>query len=101
MNDLPLEESEKLVSQFRPHSAVSFIGEVTYDGYKDIPASYLLCEDDLIILPEVQRMQIDNIEKERGERIEVTSIKTGHCPNVSAPEKVVDWILHLVEQSRE
>lgn len=77
------------------HSAISFANELTYAGYKDIPVSYLVCEEDLCIPPNIQREEIEKIEKVSGRKVDVTSIKTGHVPPASQPQLVVDWILSV------
>jgi hypothetical protein len=41
------------------------------------------------------------IERETGRAVDVTVIPTGHVPMVSAPEKVVNWILGLVSKVSE
>lgn len=94
-SDLPQEEGEAWSRKFPPHSAISFGGPLTHAGYKDIPASWLLCEDDLIIPAEYQRKGIERIEEASGAKVDVTSIKAGHCPSASAPQKVIDWILDV------
>lgn len=86
------------MKKFPHHSAVSFAGELTYAGYKDIPVSYLLCEEDLCIPVNIQRQGIDLIEKVSGKKVDVTSIKAGHCPTESAPQKVIDWILDVARK---
>jgi len=92
-SDLPKEEGEAWIKKFPRHSAVSFAGELTYAGYKEIPVAYLLCEDDLCIPPKYQRAAIELIEKESGKEVDVTSIKAGHCPTFSKLQEVVDWFL--------
>jgi hypothetical protein len=92
-------EGEAWVKKMPPHSAVSFSGELTYVGYKDLPASYLLREMDLAIPPELQRFYIQLIEKESGNKVEVMSIKTGHAPNITAPEEVINWILDVAAKA--
>lgn len=99
MNHLPLEEATALVKKFPKHSATSFMDKLTYAGYKDVPVSYLVCEDDLCIPPQIQRVEIEMIERESGKKVHVTSIKADHCPNATAPQKIVDWILDIVERT--
>ncbi len=50
------------------HSAVSFAMALTYAGYKDIPVSWMLCEDNLCVPERSQREMIEGIEKVSGER---------------------------------
>ncbi|OAP63370.1 hypothetical protein AYL99_02597 [Fonsecaea erecta] len=94
-SDLPKEEGIAWAKKFPKHSALSFAGELTYAGYKDIPVSYLLCENDRCIPAEAQREGIDKIEKESGRKVDVTSIKADHCPMTNHPEAVVDWIVSV------
>lgn len=95
-SDISPEEGLAWVKRFVKHSSVSFTNPLTYPGYKYIPVSYLLCEEDVVIPPSIQRAEIEMIEGESGNKVDVTSIKAGHVPIVSQPQKVVDWILKVV-----
>lgn len=97
-SDLPKEEQLQWQSRFALHSAVSFTNPLTYAGYKDVPVSYLLCEDDLVIPADWQRKEIEMIEAETGRKVDITSIKSGHCPTVKHLDEVVDWFVHLAAQ---
>ncbi|KAI1825968.1 alpha/beta-hydrolase [Xylaria intraflava] len=94
-SDMPEDQAMAWSATFVPHSIMSFTNPLTHAGYKDAPVSYLLCEEDLVIPSELQRKGIDMIERETGKKVDVTSIKTGHCPVISAPQLVVDWLLGL------
>ena len=99
-SDIPKEEGEAWMKKFPRHSSVSFAGELTYAGYKDIPVSYLLCEDDLCIPAKNQRDGIELIEKESGKKVHVTSIKAAHCPTASESQKVIDWMLDVANKAQ-
>jgi hypothetical protein len=99
-SDLQPTEGIELVKTFGEHSAVSFTNSLTHAGYKDVPASYLFCEDDECVVPAAQQKGIDLIERVSGKKVDVTRIKSDHCPNVSHPEKVVDWFVGLIEKGR-
>ncbi|CZR55098.1 uncharacterized protein PAC_04984 [Phialocephala subalpina] len=90
------EEGEAWIRKMSCHSAISFTNELTYAGYKDVPVSYLVCEEDLVIPLKNQREEIEMIERESGRKVDVTSIKTGHVPIASQPQLVIDWILDVV-----
>ncbi|EXJ77784.1 hypothetical protein A1O3_10013, partial [Capronia epimyces CBS 606.96] len=62
------EEGVELVKQIPYQSIPSFAGKLTHAAYKCIPVSYIVCEHDLILTPEVQRSFIATIEKEGGSR---------------------------------
>lgn len=98
-SDLPPEEGEAWIKKFVCQSGVCFTDELTHAGYKDIPVSYLVCEDDLVIPLRNQKIGIEKIEKASGRKVDVTSIKSGHVPPASQPQKVVDWILDVVSKA--
>lgn len=101
LTKIPLEESEPLVKQFARHSAPSFADKLTYAGYKDIPVSYLFCEEDKCVTVEVQQAEIDMIEKESGRKVNVTRIAADHCPNWTAFQETVDWIVDTARNVQE
>ena len=97
-SDLSPEEGIACVKRFSQHSVVSFTNELTYEGYKDVPTSYLFCDADACVLPIAQQRGIDVIEKASGRKVDVTKIHSDHCPNISHPEEVVKWFVDLVEK---
>ncbi|EXJ83587.1 hypothetical protein A1O1_07210 [Capronia coronata CBS 617.96] len=99
VQNIPLERGEALVRSMPKHSSASFGSELTYPGYKDVPVSYLLCEEDRCIPPEVQKEGIDIIEKASGNKVDVTSIKADHCPMESSKQEVIDWLVSVAERA--
>ncbi|PVH74121.1 alpha/beta-hydrolase, partial [Cadophora sp. DSE1049] len=95
-SDLPPAEGEAWIYKFPQHSAVSFSNELTHAGYKDISVSYLFCEGDLCVTPDLQTKGIRSMEEASGRKVDITSIKSDHVPPVSHPELVVEWILDVV-----
>jgi hypothetical protein len=51
----------------------------------------------LIVSPEKQRGFIKVLEQETGKEIKVVSLKAGHCPNWSMPERLGDVLAELAE----
>jgi hypothetical protein len=92
---MPFEEGLKWGKELVKHLAASFGNPLTYAGYKDLPVSYLVYENDLSITAKTQRAQIGRIERESGNKVDVTSIQAGHVPPNSAPKDVVRWIIRL------
>ena len=93
--DLALEWAQKLTSQ----SLASFSGELTYPAYRHIPTSFIFCERDLIISPDLQRATISFLEGERGGEgsVDVVTLDTGHCPNASVPHETAAAIVKAIE----
>jgi hypothetical protein len=71
-----------------PHSSISFQGEATHEGYRNMPVAYVKCTEDLVILPDVQQRCIERMSKDAGIDVEVHELATGHCPNISAPKTI-------------
>lgn len=93
--DLALEWGKKMTT----HSLPSFSGKLTYPAYRHIPTSFIFCERDLIISPDLQRATILFLEGERGGEgsVGVVKLDTGHCPNVSVPEETAAGIAKAIE----
>ena len=97
--DLSAEDGEALVRGFAKHSAQSFANELTHAGYRDIPTSYLLCEQDHAGPPDFQREMIATIEKgSNGRQVDVTSIDAGHMANASQEKETNEWILTVLKK---
>lgn len=63
--------------------------DVTYAGWKHIPSSYLLCQNDKAVVPEMQEMMI---AQDRSRFDDVVRIQAGHCPFISQPEFVEKFV---------
>lgn len=100
LNHLSSEEGTALIKKFPKHSAVSFMNELTYPGYNYVPVSYLVCADDLCIPLSVQEGEIKMIERESGNKVDVTKIYADHIPNVTSPQAVVDWVVSVAEKTK-
>lgn len=91
-SDMPFEEAVEWAKKASGQSTASFADPLTYPGYKDVPVAYVFTEKDTTVWPEMQRAQIENIEQERGSKITVYPIATGHFPYISYPDIMVDAI---------
>lgn len=91
-NDLPEAEARHFMNQMPNHSTISLSGELTYPGYKFIPTTYLVTENDKIISPEAQKEMIAFAEGE-GVKVNVITTQSGHVPMLSIPEKVAETLI--------
>jgi hypothetical protein len=97
-SDLPVEEGAAWIKKFPQHSGASFMTPLTHQGYKDVPVSYLFCEKDQCVTPNVQQIGIDLVEKESGRKVDVTRIQGDHCPMASQPGVIADWIMSVADK---
>ncbi|KAF7328220.1 Alpha/beta-hydrolase [Mycena venus] len=96
-SDLPLDEAVSWTTKFSTHSPVSFGQKVTYAAYKDIPISYVLCENNVLITPAQQEKIIAALEGEMGgETVDRHPVQCGHGINVSQPGTMVDVIRRIL-----
>ncbi|KAF7345345.1 Alpha/beta-hydrolase [Mycena sanguinolenta] len=90
-SSLTPDEALAQAEQLSQHSALSFAQKLTYPAYKDIPVSYLFCEDDKLVTPAQQEAIIAGMES-GGKTVQRFNVKADHAINVSQPETVVDMV---------
>jgi pimeloyl-ACP methyl ester carboxylesterase len=91
-SDLPVEKGLEWMEKMVDHSSASFDGKLTYPAYKYIPVTYLICEDDKVIAPELQRKMVETVVKSAQVDVDMVSCTAGHGINISMPETVVKVI---------
>ena len=96
--DLPLAIAN--VSSMGRHSNLSFTSKVTHAGWKEVPVSWILCELDYIIAPDVQKAYVKRIEEEGGKKVDLCSLATGHAPNATAPEKLAEVLVEIAGKEK-
>jgi len=88
-SDLPPGEALSWAANMPNHAAASFGQNITYAAYKDVPVSYLFCEEDKVVTPELQNKIIAGMESQMGgRRVDRHSVRAGHCVNASQPKTV-------------
>ncbi|KAI1259749.1 alpha/beta-hydrolase [Xylariaceae sp. FL1019] len=102
-NDMPRDDAIRWQKIFTNHSGPSFKNTLRHPGYKDVPVSFMLCEQDNIVPPAAAQRAIDIINAARpaDSQVDVTRVKSGHCPTSSIPDQVVEWLLSLPEVARK
>ena len=63
----------------------------TNAAYLELPASYLLCEDDQATPFPVQQVMVDRAQR-KGGVFKTEKIKAGHSPWLSKPDEVAAFI---------
>ena len=76
----------------KEHSSVSFDGKLTYPAYKYIPVTYLICEDDKVNTPELQRKMVETAKEQSKMDFDIVLCAAGHGVNISMPDAVVSAI---------
>jgi pimeloyl-ACP methyl ester carboxylesterase len=62
-------------------------------AWRDIPSTYIVCEQDLSIRPDVQRKWA------RERATDVVELPFDHCPQVSHPEQIADLLARIAREA--
>ncbi|KAK9781136.1 hypothetical protein SCAR479_04957 [Seiridium cardinale] len=87
-SDLPTEQGLEWANKMAGHSTATFQEKLTYAGYNDVNAHYIVCEQDKIIPQEAQYGMIELIKTSSGRDVTVHKLDSGHAPIISQPENV-------------
>jgi hypothetical protein len=92
--DLPESEQKEWFSKLQSHNLNTFYAKAPGASWKEIPTSYLVCEDDRAIPIQGQEGMIQNA-RDKGAEIEVDKLKASHSPFLSMPNETADWIVKV------
>ncbi|KAJ4289592.1 hypothetical protein N0V90_010921 [Kalmusia sp. IMI 367209] len=91
-NDLPPAERAHWISKVSPtHSFHTKASKATGESWKEIPTSYLICEDDLAI-PVFAQEAMTKMVQDMGGDLSTERFKCSHSPFLSQPDEVVGWM---------
>jgi pimeloyl-ACP methyl ester carboxylesterase len=91
-HDVPRQDAEKMIAGLKPHSLGSFQTKMKSPAaWKEIPAAYLVCEEDKALPAMLQDAMIQGV-KEAGADVVVERLAASHSPHLSQPEAVVDFL---------
>lgn len=97
-HDVPEEEAKYWVSQLTPQSLRALFegGELTYSGWRDVPAWYIGTTEDRGLPVVMQRMTV-GMARGMGGVVEHREMHTSHSPFLSRPEETVGFVVEAVE----
>ncbi|KAJ5376743.1 hypothetical protein N7509_013629 [Penicillium cosmopolitanum] len=81
----------RMGQNLRPHAWVTNTAPATNAAYLELPASYLLCEDDQAFPLPVQQVMVERA-KRKGGLIKTEKIKASHFPWLSRADEVASYI---------
>lgn len=97
-HDVP--DGAEWVKTLRPHAWASKAAPATNAAYLELPASYLLCEDDQAFPLPVQQVMVERA-KRKGGLIKTEKIKASHFPWLSRVDEVASYIRREAVQTDE
>lgn len=101
-HDLPPEQQDKAVAQLVVHPTCAQFDApkilVERAAWRDIPVTYLFCDDDQALPEPVQAMMVNRIEKDiDGLKIRREHFNAGHSPFLSMPDRVAEVVIKICE----
>lgn len=87
-NGLPPETADKYASLLQHHAWPTFTTPLSYAAYRNVPSTYLICEQDAAIPLAGQQAMVAF----GGEDLKKVVCSSGHSPMLTMPETVVDLI---------
>lgn len=91
-NDLPPDQRAYWFGKVsRTHSLHTFAAKATGEAWKQIPTSYLICEDDLTIPKALQEAMVGMV-RDKGGELRTDRLKSSHSPFLSHVDETVAWI---------
>lgn len=88
-NDCTPEVAKAMTASLTHHSWRCFFSNVTYAAWRDIPSTYLVCENDNAIPGSTQEGMLKNTP---GHLFEIERCQAGHSPFLSMPKETADVI---------
>jgi len=89
---LPEDEMEAYIATFTTWASKSWSDPLTHCAWRDIPVTYIQTLNDMTILIDYQKKFCEQM-RDAGTRVDEVALETGHCPNVTATDKVAEAVL--------
>jgi hypothetical protein len=90
------DELDKYVATLVRWNGKGMYQETKHAAWREIPSAYIHCTEDMTVPFDYQKTFVQGM-KEEGLQVPTFELATGHCPNLSATDGVVDAINKLVE----
>ncbi|KAI0144425.1 Alpha/beta hydrolase fold-1 [Xylariaceae sp. FL1272] len=88
-------EVEEFIGTFQPWNAKCMYDIIQHAAWRSIPASFIYTTKDMTVPIHYQQHFVETLEKE-GHSVQTFELQTGHCPNFTATEKVMDFVKEVV-----
>ncbi|KAE8361454.1 Alpha/beta hydrolase fold-1 [Aspergillus caelatus] len=92
--DLPDDEAAFWAERLVPQPASAQLNPITHEAFRNIPATYILCEDDRAIPVSIQEKMISDVQN-AGASMDVIRIPASHSPFLSMPDSTAEIVVNL------
>ena len=85
------EELQSYLSTLVPWNSKCMFDGLSVCAWRELPVTYIQTLQDGIVPIDYQKSMVAMMEKE-GRSVQVFELQTAHCPNLTAPDQVVDLV---------
>ncbi|KAI0904587.1 hypothetical protein F4823DRAFT_634151 [Ustulina deusta] len=93
--DDDMEEVDEYLSTFTRWNAKCMYQPIQHAAWREIPMSYIYATNDMTVPFDYQKNFVENLVKE-GREVQTFELASGHCPNFTATDGVVNAIEKVV-----
>jgi hypothetical protein len=90
-------DPQNWAAQLTKHPKAAQHTAVSHEAFREVPVTYLLCEQDKALPLEVQRMMAGRIQKAGVENVSLESCTASHSPFLSMPEIVLEVVMRAAK----
>ena len=87
-------EAEAYVSSLVRWNGKSMYQGITHCTWREIPVTYIYTSQDMTVPLDYQKSMVERMQAE-GQAVHTFELATGHCPNLTKTEEVVDIVTHV------
>ena len=87
-------EAEAYVSSLVRWNGKSMYQAITHCAWREIPVTYIYTSQDMTVPLDYQKSMVEHMQAE-GQTVSTFELATGHCPNLTMTQEVVDIVTHV------
>ncbi|GAP89481.1 putative alpha beta-hydrolase [Rosellinia necatrix] len=88
-------EVDTYISTFRRWNAQCMYQAIQHAAWREMPVSYIYTTNDMTVPFDYQKSFVETLKKE-GREVQTFELVTGHCPNLTATDAVVDAVKKVI-----
>lgn len=87
-------EAERYVSSLVRWNGKAMYQAITHCAWREIPVTYIYTSQDMTVPLDYQKSMVGFMQAE-GRTVDTFQLDTGHCPNLTMTQEVVDTVTHV------
>ena len=91
---IEVDVAEAYVSSLVRWNGKSMYQAITHCSWREIPVTYIYTSRDMTVPLDYQKSMVERMQAE-GRMVHTFQLATGHCPNLTMTQEVVDIITHV------